>query len=490
MTPQCSYPKYRIELPGDLMARCLDIAPKLLREAGFQVGNDRFLAHIRGKRGISSDGGRVYFEPDLVRTYIDRFIRKSAAAFEQREGKARQGQQEPDDDWTVTTAGYSMMTIDLETEELRSATSQDLRNYIKLANASGVGGFYMVMPQDLPAPMRTLACFKICFEMSQNIRPYDYQMPEQLPFLYEMHQVMQKPMAICITIPQAMTVDPKDMDILMDYHPVWKERRDVQFGVLDYPMTGISKPVTAPGCAAMCFCETLALHILVNLFDPELELGISLGGAQPTDLRNTCWAWGSPRMHVFRYLRDMLMPNLLGTEVSEYKVRYALLETASPVVDAHAALEKMATGLMAAMQGCRRFGYAGVLCVDDVYSGAQFIIDLEIVEYIREIIESFDPHPDIINIDGLYEECLAVARGEDTFLSHGNTVARFRNIVPSSDLLVREKLRSWMSHGRMLKDRAREIAVERIRAFEPFRLPEDRQKALDRIYEEARKVLA
>ena len=70
------------------------------------------------------------------------------------------------------------------------------------------------------------------------------------------------------------------------------------------------------------------------------------------------------------------------------------------------------------------------------------------------------------------------------------TVKRFRNILPSSDLIVREKVRSWLSHHKTLKDRAREIALGRLQSFEPtFRLPDDKQRELDRIYTEAEQEL-
>jgi hypothetical protein len=76
------------------------------------------------------------------------------------------------------------------------------------------------MPQDVEPILQALNCFKICFESSNNIRPYDYQQPEQLPFLYDMHQVVGRKMDIVITIPSTMCIDPKDIDIFMQYYPM------------------------------------------------------------------------------------------------------------------------------------------------------------------------------------------------------------------------------------------------------------------------------
>lgn len=477
-----AYPEYQLELPQGIMQKCVDIAPKLLNEVGFSVRNDRFLSHLEATGGIQIQNGRVFFNKELVVKYIDKFMDKLKASCAPVDNEVKGGK-----NWKVTTAGYSMMVIDVETEKLREATCQDLRDLIKLANSFGIGGDYMVMPQDVPPLMRAIECYKICFESGTAIGPYDYQQPAQLPFIYEMYKVFEKPMDLFLVVPSSMAIDPKDLDVFLDFYPLWKKNRNLKFRILNYGMVGITKPVTVTGCATMCFTESLAIHILLNLFDSELETTISMGGGHATDMRNACWAFGSPRSHLFRHLGAMILPNLRGHTTAQYTVNKSVrLETSSAGIDEHAALEKMATGLMAALQGARTFVYAGTLCVDDIYSGTQFVIDLEIVKYIRETIEAFDPHPDIIDIDGLYEECRDVALGKDTHISHINTVKKFRNIIPSSDLIVREKLQSWLKHKKLLKDRAREIAMDRIKNTEPYHLPDDKQQELDKIYERAK----
>ena len=478
------YPEYGIDLTQETMQECLDIVVRLLDECGFMVHHNAFLARIKDKPGIRIEDHRVHFDPRLTRQYLDTWI-ESKRPTEDKKKAPR-----PAEEWTVTTAGFSMMVRDVETDEVREGTRQDLRDMIKLVNSYGVGGSYPVMPQDLRPIMRAIACFKICYEMSDTIRPYDYQQPEQTRYIYDMHQVMGKPFAITLCVPTTMTIDPKDIDVFLSFYDDLKKGADITFSTLSYGMLGIVKPITAPGCATMALAEYLAVHMLFNLFDPEVKTPMGMGAGHPTDLRNACWAFGSPRTHLFRYLGSRLMPKLAGYNVDTYSVGSATLETSSPALDEVTALEKMAHGLLGAMQGARNFGYAGVLCVDDVFSGVQFVIDLEIVDYIREVIESFNPHPDVVNTQGLWEECRDVALGKDTHLSHINTATRVRNVLPSSDRIVRQKLRPWMADPRLLVDRAREEAIERIKTFEPRKLPQDKQKALDDIYARAERELA
>ena len=226
-------------------------------------------------------------------------------------------------------------------------------------------------------------------------------------------------------------------------------------------------------------------YTLINLFDPEIEFPFSISAGIPTDLKSVCWAFGSPRKHLFSFLNSRIIPNLCGKESNNYICNSALLESSSSAVDEQAALEKMGVAMVAALQGARNFSYLGNLCVDDLFSGVQFVIDVEIVNYIKEVIESFNPHPDVVSMDRIYEILRDVSLGKEQFLSHPDTVRKFRNILPSSDLLRREKLRQWLTHKKILKDRAREECINRIKNQPEFHLPADKEKALDKIYKRA-----
>ncbi|MCE5240439.1 trimethylamine methyltransferase family protein [bacterium] len=512
-----AYPQYTPRVTPEMMAEVRQTATRLLAEVGFVVEHERFLDHLRGRPGLRFGGQRVYFDPALSNEYLDRHVadlRRSLLAGDRAAGAATQGEElalaasgSTRQDWTLAIAGYSMALLDPRTDEVREATCDDLRDCIKLARSFGIGGMYPLMPQDVPPLLRTLACFRVCWESADNIEPYDYQQPEQVPFLLDMHRLMGKPMDITFTVPTAMTLDARDLDIFLSVYPLWNGTPDTPVGrgaperptgvsgvpfnwrILDYGMLGITKPCSALGCATMQLAESLAVHMLLKLFDDTVEAPLIMTAGQPTDLRHVCWAFGSPRRHVFSHVNSWLAPALCGLEPEEYVVAGVLLETASAATDEQAALEKMASGLLGALQGARHFGYAGVLCVDDLFSPTQFVIDVEMVAYLRELIEAFDPPPDLLALDGLYDECREVGLGLDTFLSHPHTARRCRNVMPSSDRLVREKLRSCLAHHRTLKDRARDEALERIAACPEFVLDEARREGLARIYAEAEKAL-
>ena len=194
-------------------------------------------------------------------------------------------------------------------------------------------------------------------------------------------------------------------------------------------------------------------------------------------------------MHLYAYLGELALPALCGLSPDTYAPASAFMSTSSCAVDVRAGMEKMATALVAAMQGARHFSGAGNLAVDDLFSGVQLVVDVEIFEYVKEVIESFNPHPDIIATEGLYDVLRDVAEGREEFYSHPDTAAKVRKLLPVSPRRPSEKLRSWLMHEKNMKDLIREECLERIRNQKPYALAEDKRKELSKIYVRAEEEL-
>lgn len=482
-----SYPSYSLEITPELIDQCCEIGVRLASDVGLIVRHPGFLGHIRGKPGIRIEGERVHIEASLLRRNIEEYRERVRCKIEARGQWSEEMRDRP---WEIACGGFSMYVIDAETDEVRPASRQDLRDMIHLAGSLGIGGSYPVMPQDVPPLMRALACFKICFETSDSIQPYDYQDVRQTPFIYEMHRVVGKPFDITLCVPRTMMIDEKDLEIFLRFYPSWKENRDIHFVILDYPMLGITKPITLTGSISLYVAELFSISTLFNLFDPELELPIDIGGGLATDMRNACWAWGSPRQHLMKFLNSQITEGFARIRRDFYVHPGTLLETSSSACDEQAALEKTAVALIAALQGARRFTGAGNLCVDDLFSAVQLIIDREIVDYVQQVVESFTPPKEILGMEGVYELLRDVSLGNDQFLSHPDTVAKHKSIMPPPHLLRREKLASWRSHRKVLKDWAREECLARIKENgQRFHLDEGKQKSLEEIYRRAETAL-
>jgi len=476
-----AYPAYDVALTPPMFQECLGAAERLLADVGFLVRHEKFRNAVAGMNGLILDGERIRFHPSLIQANLEKIL-----ADRRRRLLAEQERETSDPDWKVSTGGFSMAVIDVQTDEVRPATCQDLRDLIRLMDSYGIGGSYPVMPQDIPAMMQAIACFKTCWESSDKVRPYDYQNIHQTDYIYEMHKVMGKTFTVTLTVTQPMALSEHDLDIFLKFFPEWRRGAAINFQILDYQMLGVSKPVTTAGCLALYFAEMLAVYTLFNLFDPGLEMPVHFGCGHPTDLRSVCWAFGHPRRHLYNYLNWRAPNDLCGVPVTEYRCQSVLLETSSCALDEQAAMEKMAAALLGALQGARHFSYAGNLAVDDLFSGVQFVMDVEMVNYVKELVQAFQPPPELLRTDGLYDLLRDVCLGRDEFISHPDTVRAFRKLLPCSDLLYREKLRQWLAHRKTFKDRARAECLRRLSEHRSaFQLPEDKQKALDEIYRSA-----
>jgi len=404
------YPEYSVDITPETVSKCRDVAQRLLAEVGLRVDHERFVSAIRGHDGVRVEGDRVYLSRKLTDRYYEAYIARNRAACEERLGLS----EEPE--WRLSSDGFSISVIDIETDKVRPATSRDLRELIRLIHSFGMTGSYPCTPQDVPPLMRAPACFKICWEESDRIRPFDYLDVRQTPFLYEMHRVMGKPFVVNVNIPHAMTVSEQDIEVFLRYYPAWKRDRNAVswYTICDYPMLGVSKPITSTGAvgdqhAAQAFggdTGGFEADVLGVRFSPRASLRLSQQS---------------------RFARAVRVePG--GVRASERGAAHEFVR------GGRSSGHGEDTALVSAMQGARIFGGAGNLAVDDLFSGVQLVVDVEIFEYVKEVIESFDPHPDIVTTEGLYEVLHDVATGREEFYSHPDTAARVRELLPVSNL--------------------------------------------------------
>jgi len=480
------YPEYEVDLTPGLLRECRATGQRLLDEVGLVVRCRAFVDAIRGHDGVTVSGDRVRLSRRLTDRWYDAYIAEQRKRLEKAKPPAG------DEAWSLRCDGFSIAVIDIETDEVRPATQRDLRELIRLVRSFGMGGSYPVTPQDVPPLMRALSCFKICWEEADNIRPFDYLDIRQTPYLFEMHRVMGQPFVVVINVTQPMTVSEHDLEVFLKFYPAWKRNpEEVSFySICDYPMLGVSKPINVPGCLSAYLGQSFGTHVLFKLFDPELNIVPRLSVGIPVDLRHMCWAFGSPRSHLYHFLNTRALPALCGLEPDWYHPGGGALHTSSCAVDVRAGMEKMATGLIAAMQGARAFSGAGNLAVDDLFSGVQLVVDVEIFEYIKEAMAAFRPHLALLSTEGVYEVLRDVGLGKEEFYSHPDTAAKVRDLLPVSPRRPSEKLRAWMTHRRNMADLIRSECLERIRNQEPYALAEDKKRELDRIYREAEKELA
>ena len=154
-------------------------------------------------------------------------------------------------------------------------------------------------------------------------------------------------------------------------------------------------------------------------------------------------------------------------------------------VDGQAAAERMGCALADALRGAREFASAGMICMDELYSAEQLVIDRDIIKWVERFVCGQDFCCEPASLVDMIEAGLPTS----TFLDHELTVERFRQDTWMPELFEHSTLGKWQHGGsKSLRDRAREMARAKIKAS-TFELDAGIQKELDRIYRKAAEVL-
>jgi trimethylamine--corrinoid protein Co-methyltransferase len=410
------------------------------------------------------EGQRVRFRPDLVARAMS---------------SVHYPAQLVDRDFTIISGAYEMHVTDLESGAIRSSTYQDLVDMTKLGQSYGMVGSAPVRPLDLPPLLQELALYKVLWEYSDR-RPgaiFDANPVSSVraaEYVYEMAQAAGKDYSLGLWIVSPFVATTENLEMIEAMRgcnlPLW---------VATMPVAGTTAPIFLPGAYLQSVAELLAGLTLIYLLAEGAPIFYSVIDsirAYPFDMRYASFVYGSP---------EDLLATLIQVQLNAFygipTVAKSLLTTAK-LPDAHAAAEKSAHTLAAALLGARIFTNAGLLAVDDIYSPEQVVIDYEIVQYVRRVCQGFE----------FSEEALAIAAIEEVgpagnFLGHDSTLQHYREATWDPALFTHSSLQQWQGKGGPeLAERARQVARQRI-ASQDYILSPEKRRDLDAIYRRAQR---
>ncbi len=461
--PQVSY-QLSGGLSRDDIRRINDEALGLIERVGLRVAHEPTLRRIAGQRGVTIAGDTVRFRADLVQAAI-------AAQWYPK--------QIADREFAINSGAYEMNVTDLQSGAIRPAIYQDLVDMTKLAHSLGMTGSAPVRPLDLPLLLQELAMYKVSWEYSDR-RPggiFDANPISSIKaaeYIHEMAQAADKFFSLGLWIVSPFVATVEELEIIDHFRgrglPLW---------VATMPVAGTTAPITLPGAYVQSVAELLSGLTLIYLLAEGAPVYCSIIDsirAYTFDMKYASFVYGSP---------EDLLATLIQVQLNAFygiPVVAKSLLTTSKQPDAHAAAEKCAHTVAAALAGARMFTCAGLLAVDEIYSPEQLVIDHEIVQYARRVCRGFE----------MSEEALAVRAIEEVgvgghFLEHDTTLAHYREATWEPDLFTHSTLRQWQEKGSPdLAARAREIARKRI-AAQGYVLDAEKRRDLEAIYQRAKR---
>ncbi len=367
-------------------------------------------------------------------------------------------------------------TWDLGTGELRPSCLQDVID-------SAIVGDYCegidfiasnAFPLDVPGHLAFIMEFKALMENSIKPIYFTANDVEDLAVILEMagdvlggeEQLRERPFIIHYSEPISPLVHTSgaidklfmcaDKGIPLNYAPAL--------------LAGGSGPVTLAGAIVVANAEALSGLVIQQLRSkgaPALT-GFS---ATPMDMRTGTTVYASP---------DERLTHSACCDLYHY---YGLpvwgeagcSDAAS--LDEQAAMESMASIMMASLDGCNLVHDVGYLGQGLVGSVASVVMCNEIISYVRRIMRGFDISSDRIGLDIIHE----VGPGGN-FLAHKQTLKFCREEHWTPQLINRQSPEMWQKMG---GKRYREVVVEKaldiLSTHKPDRLTDEEIKRLDAI---------
>jgi len=452
-------------LDKDQIKDILENSIKVLTEIGVEIPHKGIQALLTDYRGIKVvNGKRVLFAPSL----IEKFFNVS------RINEINENLSYEDNEYKIKGAGYRSYVIDIETGKIRDATIKDLIELTKLEDSYRIQGFSPILPQDIPLPLQEIAIHKFCWENSRNIGGGILTTIPSANYVYEMSQVVGKPLYLELWVMSPLKIDPSNLDLILHF----LDKKNVEIGVGTFAMAGATSPLSFPGAWVQAMAENIAGFIILKLISKESNVKlITEGGVHPFDFKYANIAAGSPEEILMRLIGIQLM-RYLGYEPS------TMITTMAKEPNPQAGAEKMASAIVFALNGIRNFYGAGALAWDEVFSGEQVVIDMEIFKYIQRVIGGFLFHSQNLSLKIIRE----IGPGGN-YLMHSSTVENFRNINWMPEIFEHSMLNQWKNKGgESLREKVRKVARQRIKNHS-FELNKSEKRELDKIYNKAIKEL-
>lgn len=437
----------------------------LIENIGLEIPHKGILELVHGASGVKIEGNRVKFQPYLVEKAI------SDMKFPDYVIEA---------DYLINGGAYELNILDLDSGKIRPAVTCDLKDMVKIADSYGIYGSSPIRPTDIKSTaLQEITMYKVCWENSRHISNSIFDVNEKsslrsAEYIYEMSLIADKRFSLGFWIKSPFRVDFEELDIIYKFLdkrvPMW---------CATMPIAGATAPIYFLGAYVQSMAELFAGVTLLNLIntckEPPVCSIIDSIRAYAFDFKYASFVYGSPE-DIIGTLLQIQLNNQYNIPV----VAKSLLTTSNDI-DSQLGAELMAHTLAAALAGARIFTGAGLLAVDEVFSAEKIVIDNEIVQYAKNIVEGFGFSEDYLSVDIIKEIGIG-----GNYLSHDSTLIDYKDALWYPEVFEHIMLRNWKKRGEPdLRDKIRMIAKERIKNHN-YRLPGDILKELNSIYKKAK----
>ncbi len=470
--------KIKYSLSGGLMdSQCAEIhktALRILEKIGMEIHTDEVPVNdlfriISDFPGVNVKGNRVYFSPEIVEKYLEEYKVKMQSNAGNEEKIA------------IYPPRHSCLILDVEGDNPRPIGTADVAAMSRLTESyreQGVIGGPPGPPQDVRGELRSILHYKIGCEYNRTEPHVSVSSVAASDYIYEMAKIMgyATPQSYhCGVHPiSPLKLEGEEFDVALHFWKRLGSKLKVDVGPM--PIMGVTSPVFFPASLAQSIAEGLGGFVFFNMLTGGDDVGFWFN-FYAFDMKYGNFSYGGPEDSLIALVRNRMslwygLPNNCGDKA---------LHTMAHAPDAQAAAEKSSKTVIALLSGARQIHGAGMLSLDEAFSPEQFVIDMEIVNWAKKVMDGFEFTEESLGFDVIKE---AVEEKTD-FLMHQTTIENYRKTYWTPDIFHHLMKNQWEQQGsKSLRRRIKEIINKRL-ASEGYILDKERRDALNEVYKRA-----
>ncbi len=434
------------------MEKLAAAAIRLWAELPLRVQGTEELFDYLTDYGCRVAGERVYF-PQSVRDKVLARIVQEKQRWLEANGDGRPPW--PGSDIQVYTHGQALLACDLETNELRSATTADLEEWCRVVDALGVPerSHPTFIPTDVPTGCSDFLTFATIILNSQRPHKVSVYSADMLPYFIEACAIAKGSL-------EAVKQDPVFATTMWVNSPFMVTRENVMIAMearrllgrpitaSTMPVAGAATPVTVAGQVVQTGAESLALNALTLAVD-DRTCGI-MNNALVMDMKDASHRQAGPDVILHRAAAYEMHRHFFGGHP-----RIFGFNAGAQVVGPQALFEKAMGTALDIAAGTRSIGI-GCLAASDVGSLVQLVLDYEMAEAFRHLFREVAVDEERIGEDVIAETVPEGAR----FMGTEHTARFYREDMWLPRFLDYRNPLGWQRDPSDIIERARNRARE------------------------------
>ena len=459
-------------LSAEELTRIEEAMVRILDECGIAVLDEELIERLR-REGFRTNGNRVFVEPRLVREFLEAERTRNGDQF----GEGPAGIGAAPSPITVYLSQYPQHVHDVSTDRIVPFTTERLIEATKLVDVlSERGVIYSPpgTPADVPPALQPVLQYWVAATYSRHGQhPIDPKAEVSFDYVMQMADALGHPVRhLPVYVFSPLTLGGESLRCVLKLRD-----RLSGIGVSSMPSAGCTAPIHVGDAFALAAAEVIGSVILLRAV---LELDVYWTvGLFPIDLHSMAMVFGSPENFLFQLMGHEVTAYLGGTR---WYPAAGNIHTSAQLPGPQACAEKSSLMTAGALLGERRFGSAGTLSLDEVFSAEQLLYDLEIKDHVQRLIDGMDGECD----PGRCAEEVAAALEEGTFAGLSSTASAYRDLYWHPRLFGRQFLGAWQRDGgKSIRAQAHAMIRDLI-ARHDFHLEPALQSELDRILSRAR----